>query len=200
MPRTSWFAEEAKRAYGDVIPIPSPRADRARAGCAGAGGRVARWRAEYRHGAGPRDWRRADGKPVVRKLSFTGSAEVGALLYAQSAPTIRKLSLELGGNAPFIVFDDADLDQAVQDAIDSKFRNAGQTCVCANRFYVQAGIYDRFVDAFAKAADALKLGRGDDPASPIGLLIDDKAGAKVRSHIEDAIGKGAASHPLQYYR
>ncbi len=128
--------------------------------------------------------------PVVRKLSFTGSTEVGAQLYAQCAPTIKKLSLELGGNAPFIVFDDADLDAAVAGAIQSKFRNAGQTCVCANRFYVQAGIHDRFVAAFARAAEALVVGAGGDPASQIGPLIDDAAIAKVEAHIADAIAHG----------
>jgi len=128
--------------------------------------------------------------PVVRKLSFTGSTEIGALLYAQSAPTIKKLSLELGGNAPFIVFDDADLDRAVEGAIQSKFRNAGQTCVCANRFYVQAAIYDRFVAAFARAADALVVGPGSDPTAQIGPLIDDAAVAKVREHLADALAKG----------
>ena len=141
------------------------------------------------------------GSPVVRKLSFTGSTEVGAQLYAQCAPTIKKLSLELGGNAPFIVFDDADLDGAVEGAIQSKFRNAGQTCVCANRFYVQAGIHDRFVAAFARAAEALVVGPGADPASQIGPLIDDAAIAKVEAHLADAIAKGAtvesggARHP-----
>ena len=128
--------------------------------------------------------------PVVRKLSFTGSTEVGALLYAQCAPTIKKLSLELGGNAPFIVFDDADLDAAVEGAIQSKFRNAGQTCVCANRFHVQAGIHDRFVSAFARAAGALVVGPGNDPASQIGPLIDDAAVAKVEAHLADAIAQG----------
>ncbi len=129
--------------------------------------------------------------PVVRKLSFTGSTEVGAQLYAQCAPTIKKLGLELGGNAPFIVFDDADLDAAVAGAIQSKFRNAGQTCVCANRFYVQAGIHDRFVAAFAAAADALVVGAGDAPGVEIGPLVDDAAAAKVREHVEDALARGA---------
>ena len=130
------------------------------------------------------------GSPVVRKLSFTGSTAVGAELYAQCAPTIKKLSLELGGNAPFIVFGDADLDGAVEGAIQSKFRNAGQTCVCANRFYVQADIHDRFVAALARAAEALIVGPGADPASQIGPLIDDAAVAKVEAHLADAIAKG----------
>lgn len=129
--------------------------------------------------------------PVVRKLSFTGSTEVGARLFAQSAPTIKKLSLELGGNAPFIVFDDADLDAAVEGAIASKFRNAGQTCVCANRFYVQAGIHDRFVDALARATAALVVAPGDEPASQVGPLIDAAAVAKVEAHVADAVAKGA---------
>ncbi|WP_143068907.1 NAD-dependent succinate-semialdehyde dehydrogenase [Solimonas aquatica] len=129
--------------------------------------------------------------PVVRKLSFTGSTEVGAKLYEQSAPTIKKLSLELGGNAPFIVFDDADLDAAVIGAIQSKFRNAGQTCVCANRLYAQAGIYETFVAKLSAAVAALKIGAGNAPGTEIGPLIDEKAVAKVREHIADATAKGA---------
>jgi len=129
--------------------------------------------------------------PVVRKLSFTGSTEVGAKLYAQSAATIKKLSLELGGNAPFIVFDDADIDAAVDGAIQSKFRNAGQTCVCANRFYVQAGVHDQFVEAFGRAAAALVVAPGDVPGAQVGPLIDDAAANKVEQHIADALGKGA---------
>ena len=129
--------------------------------------------------------------PVVRKLSFTGSTEVGAKLYAQSAPTIKKLSLELGGNAPFIVFDDADLDAAVAGAIQSKFRNAGQTCVCANRIYVQDAVHDVFVEKLARATEALKVGPGDQSGVEIGPVIDDKAVAKVEAHIRDAVSKGA---------
>ena len=128
---------------------------------------------------------------VVRKLSFTGSTEIGAKLYAQSAPTIKKLSLELGGNAPFIVFDDADLDAAVTGAIQSKFRNAGQTCVCANRIYAQAGIHDAFVEKLAVATKALKVGPGTEAGVEIGPLIDVRAVAKVEEHIADAIAKGA---------
>jgi len=127
----------------------------------------------------------------VRKLSFTGSTEIGARLYAQCAPTIKKLSLELGGNAPFIVFDDADLDAAVAGAMQSKFRNAGQTCVCANRIYAQSGIHDAFVERLVAATAALKVGAGSEPGTDIGPLIDDKALAKVREHIGDATGKGA---------
>ena len=129
--------------------------------------------------------------PVVRKLTFTGSTEIGAKLYEQSAPTIKKLSLELGGNAPFIVFDDADLDAAVAGAIASKYRNAGQTCVCANRLYVQAGIHDRFVEALAKAVDGLVVGSGLDQATTIGPLIDEAAVAKAQQHVDDAVAKGA---------
>ncbi len=129
--------------------------------------------------------------PVVRKLSFTGSTEVGAKLYAQSAPTIKKLSLELGGNAPFIVFDDADLDAAVAGAIQSKFRNAGQTCVCANRIYVQDGVHDAFVEKLARATAALKVGPGTAEGVQVGPLIDEKALTKVEAHIEDAVSKGA---------
>jgi succinate-semialdehyde dehydrogenase/glutarate-semialdehyde dehydrogenase len=146
--------------------------------------------------------------PIVRKLSFTGSSQVGALLYAQCAPTIKKLSLELGGNAPFIVFDDADIDVAVAGAIHGKFRNAGQTCVCANRFYVQSGIYDRFVKAFAQAASALTVGAGDIPDVDFGPLIDDAAIAKVEHHVADALtfgGRlltGGERHPAgaRFYR
>jgi succinate-semialdehyde dehydrogenase/glutarate-semialdehyde dehydrogenase len=128
---------------------------------------------------------------VVRKISFTGSTEIGAKLYEQSAPTIKKLSLELGGNAPFIVFDDADLDAAVAGAIQSKFRNAGQTCVCANRIYAQAGIYDVFLAKLATATAALKVGSGSEPGTDIGPLIDEKAVEKVSEHIADATNKGA---------
>jgi succinate-semialdehyde dehydrogenase/glutarate-semialdehyde dehydrogenase len=128
---------------------------------------------------------------TVRKLSFTGSTDVGAKLYAQSAPSIKKLSLELGGNAPFIVFDDADLDAAVVGALASKFRNAGQTCVCANRIYAQAGIYDAFVEKLAAATARLKVAPGTEAGSEIGPLIDDKAVAKVREHIDDAVSGGA---------
>jgi succinate-semialdehyde dehydrogenase/glutarate-semialdehyde dehydrogenase len=128
---------------------------------------------------------------IVAKLSFTGSTEVGAKLFAQCAPTIKKMSLELGGNAPFIVFDDADLDAAVVGAIQSKFRNAGQTCVCANRIYAQAGIYDAFVEKLSAATAKLKVAPGNEAGSEIGPLIDDKAVAKVREHIDDAVSKGA---------
>jgi len=129
--------------------------------------------------------------PVVRKLSFTGSTETGAQLIAQCAPTVKKLSMELGGNAPFIVFDDADLDAAVAGAMASKYRNTGQTCVCANRLLVQDGVYDAFVEKLATAVGQLKVGNGVDPGVTQGPLIDQAALAKVTELIADAIGKGA---------
>jgi succinate-semialdehyde dehydrogenase/glutarate-semialdehyde dehydrogenase len=128
---------------------------------------------------------------VVRHLSFTGSTEVGRILAAQCAPTIKKISLELGGNAPFIVFDDADLDSAVEGAMVSKYRNAGQTCVCANRFYVQAGVYDAFVEKLAAKAGGVVVGNGFTPGVNQGPLIDDQAIAKVEAHVADALSKGA---------
>jgi len=129
--------------------------------------------------------------PIVRKLSFTGSTAVGRLLMEQCAPTIKKLSLELGGNAPFIVFDDADLDAAVEGAITSKYRNAGQTCVCANRIYVQDGVYDSFASKLVEAVRKLKVGNGADDGVTQGPLIEEKAVVKVEEHIADALGKGA---------
>ncbi|TAK75139.1 MAG: NAD-dependent succinate-semialdehyde dehydrogenase [Aquabacterium sp.] len=128
---------------------------------------------------------------VVRHLSFTGSTEVGRILMSQCAPTIKKLSLELGGNAPFIVFDDADLESAVEGALASKYRNAGQTCVCANRLYAQAGIYERFVARLAERVKEFKVGPGTEAGVTIGPLIDDQALAKVKEHVEDARAKGA---------
>ncbi|WP_286787850.1 MULTISPECIES: NADP-dependent succinate-semialdehyde dehydrogenase [unclassified Pseudomonas] len=129
--------------------------------------------------------------PTVRKLSFTGSTEIGAKLMEQCSPGIKKVSLELGGNAPFIVFDDADLDAAVQGALISKYRNAGQTCVCVNRIYVQDGVYDAFAEKFKAAVEKLKVGNGLEEGVAIGPLIDDKAAAKVKEHIEDAVSHGA---------
>jgi succinate-semialdehyde dehydrogenase/glutarate-semialdehyde dehydrogenase len=129
--------------------------------------------------------------PLVRKLSFTGSTEVGRHLMQQTASTVKKVSMELGGNAPFIVFDDADLDAAVEGAIASKFRNAGQTCVCANRLYVQAKVYNAFADKLAEAMRALKVGPGDQEGVRIGPLIDEAAVAKVHEHLADATTKGA---------
>jgi len=129
--------------------------------------------------------------PAVRKVSFTGSTEIGKLLMAQSASTVKKLSLELGGNAPFIVFEDADLDAAVEGAIASKYRNTGQTCVCANRLLVQDRVYDAFAGKLAEAVKRLTPAPGMDPGSTQGPLIDDRAVEKVESHIADATAKGA---------
>jgi succinate-semialdehyde dehydrogenase/glutarate-semialdehyde dehydrogenase len=129
--------------------------------------------------------------PIVRKLTFTGSTEVGAELYRQSAPTVKKLALELGGNAPFIVFDDADLDAAVEGLLIAKFRNNGQTCVCANRIYVQDGVYEAFAARVAEAVGGLKTGNGMDSGVTLGPLIDASALAKVQEHVADALAKGA---------
>ena len=138
---------------------------------------------------------------VVRHISFTGSTEVGRILMAQSAPTVKKMSLELGGNAPFIVFDDADIDSAVEGALASKYRNAGQTCVCANRFYVQDGVYDQFVAKFSAKVKTLKVGNGFEDGVMQGPLIEDAAVHKVKRHVADAIAKGGkvmvGGHALQ---
>jgi succinate-semialdehyde dehydrogenase / glutarate-semialdehyde dehydrogenase len=140
--------------------------------------------------------------PTVRKLSFTGSTAVGRLLMQQCAPTIKKLSLELGGNAAFIVFDDADLDAAVEGALASKYRNAGQTCVCANRLYVQDGVYEQFAQKLVAAVGKLKVGKGTEAGVNQGPLIEEKAVLKVEQHIADALSKGAhlmtggKRHPL----
>jgi succinate-semialdehyde dehydrogenase / glutarate-semialdehyde dehydrogenase len=235
-----WFAEEAKRIYGDVIgdPIPGSRilvykqpigvvasitpwnfpaamitrkcAPALAAGCpvvirpASQTPFSALALAELADRAGippgvvnvitgpSRDMgAELTSNPIVRKLSFTGSTEVGKLLMQQCAGTVKKVSLELGGNAPFIVFDDADLDSAVEGAIASKYRNAGQTCVCANRFLVQEGIYDAFSERFAKAVSELKVADGMDPSSQQGPMIDSAAVEKVKEHVADAIAKGA---------
>lgn len=127
---------------------------------------------------------------VVRHISFTGSTEVGRILMAQSAPSVKKLALELGGNAPFIVFDDADIDSAVEGAMASKYRNAGQTCVCANRIYVQDGVYDQFVEKFAAKVKLLKVGNGFEDGVVQGPLIEDAAVDKVQRHVDDALAKG----------
>jgi len=127
---------------------------------------------------------------TVRHISFTGSTEVGRILMAQSAPSIKKLALELGGNAPFIVFDDADIDSAVEGAMASKYRNAGQTCVCANRIYVQDAVYDEFVQKFAAKVKALKVGNGFEDGVMQGPLIEDAAVEKVQRHVQDALAKG----------
>ena len=140
--------------------------------------------------------------PAVRKLSFTGSTAIGKLLMAQCAPTLKKVSLELGGNAPFIVFDDADLERAVEGALVAKFRNAGQTCVCVNRFLVQDGIHDAFVARLAERVAQLKVGSGFDEGVTQGPLINERAVAKVEDHVRDALARGARllcggeRHPL----
>lgn len=129
--------------------------------------------------------------PAVRKITFTGSTRVGKLLYEQSAATMKRMSMELGGNAPFIVFDDADLDRAVEGAIAAKYRNSGQTCVCTNRFYIQDGVYDAFADKFAARVAQLKVGNGFEPGVEQGPLINEAAVKKVQEHIDDALAKGA---------
>jgi succinate-semialdehyde dehydrogenase/glutarate-semialdehyde dehydrogenase len=129
--------------------------------------------------------------PIVRKLTFTGSTEIGIKLMSQCAPTVKKLSLELGGNAPFIVFEDADLDAAVQGAIMSKYRNAGQTCVCANRMLVQESVYDAFAEKLGNAVAALKVGNGIEAGVTQGPLIDESAVLKVEELLDDATAKGA---------
>ncbi|MEX4009601.1 NAD-dependent succinate-semialdehyde dehydrogenase [Neoaquamicrobium sediminum] len=128
--------------------------------------------------------------PLVKKITFTGSTEVGKILIEKSASTVKKVSMELGGNAPFLIFDDADIDRAVEGAIVAKYRNSGQTCVCTNRFFVQSGIYDRFVEKFADASKKLKVGPGLEDGTQQGPLIDDKAVEKVEEFISDAQAKG----------
>jgi succinate-semialdehyde dehydrogenase/glutarate-semialdehyde dehydrogenase len=129
--------------------------------------------------------------PTVRKLGFTGSTEVGKLLMAQCARQVKKVSLELGGNAPFLIFDDADLDEAVAGALLCKFRNSGQTCIAANRILVQDAVHDEFVDRLSRAVTALEVGPGTDPDVKVGPLIDEQALAKVERHVADAVGAGA---------
>src|SRR5207245_5111119 len=129
--------------------------------------------------------------PLVRKLGLTGSTEVGKLLMAQCAAQVKKVSLELGGNAPFIVFDDADLDEAVAGALICKYRNSGQTCISANRILVQAGIHDEFVSRLGEAASALKVGNGLEPETQVGPLIEQAAIDKVQRHVADAVERGA---------
>jgi succinate-semialdehyde dehydrogenase/glutarate-semialdehyde dehydrogenase len=234
-----WFAEEAKRAYGDVIPttandrryvvtkepigvvacitpwnFPIAMITR-KAGPAIAAGCTVVLKpseltpysafalAELAERAGlpkgvlnivtgdaPAIGKELTGNPVVRKLGFTGSTAVGKLLMSQCAGTVKKVSLELGGNAPFIVFDDADLDAAVEGAIASKYRNTGQTCVCANRILVQDKVYDAFAEKFAAAVRKLNPAPGTDPTASQGPLIEDDAVAKVERHIADAVAKG----------
>jgi len=246
-----WFAEEAKRVYGDVIP--SPTNDRrllVLKQAIGVVGAITPWNfpnamitrkvspglaagctfvlkpaeqtpfsalalAELAHRAGiPRGVLNivtgdavAIGKelcasPIVRKVTFTGSTEVGRILMRQSADTIKKMSLELGGNAPFIVFDDADLDAAAEGALASKYRNAGQTCVCANRIYVQDAVYDAFAAKLAEKIRGFKVGKGTEPGVTIGPLIDEQGLRKVEEHVADAVAQGAKvvlgghRHPL----
>lgn len=234
-----WFAEEARRAYGDVVP--SPWADRrifvtkepvgviaaitpwnfpssmlARkiapaiaAGCTAVVKPASQtpysglaWGALCEEvgipkgvvniltGAAGEIGDEICENPIVKKITFTGSTEVGKVLIAKSAGTVKKVSMELGGNAPFVVFDDADLDRAVEGAIAAKFRNSGQTCVCTNRFFVQAGVYDAFVEKFSAATNALKVGSGLDAGVQQGPLIDGRAVEKVEELIADAKDKG----------
>jgi len=129
--------------------------------------------------------------PIIRKISFTGSTAVGKLLMEQSSKTLKRMSLELGGNAPFIVFDDANLKAAVIGAMQSKFRNTGQTCVCTNRFYVQAGIYEKFIEALTEEVKKLRVGNGLEGDTDQGPLITSNAVDKVEKHISDAVSKGA---------
>ena len=246
-----WFAEEGKRAYGDVIP--QPLSDRRivvtkepvgvvgmitpwnfpnamitrKAGPALAAGctviarpatatpfsALALCELGERAGIPPGVFNVITGpsgevggeitaNPIVRKLSFTGSTEVGKILLKQCAQTVKKVSMELGGNAPFIVFDDADMDSAISGAIASKYRNTGQTCVCANRFLVQDSVYDTFAERLAEASSKLVVGPGLEGETQQGPLIDDAAVAKVEEHIQDAVDKGATviqggkRHPL----
>jgi succinate-semialdehyde dehydrogenase/glutarate-semialdehyde dehydrogenase len=235
-----WFAEEAKRVYGDVIP--SPTSDKRLIVIKqpiGVVGAITPWNfpnamitrkvspglaagctivlkpaeqtpfsalalAELAARAGfpkgvlnivtgdaPSIGRELCTNPTVRKITFTGSTEVGRILMKQSAEQVKKLGLELGGNAPFIVFDDADLDAAASGAIVSKYRNNGQTCVCANRIYVQDKVYDAFAEKLAEKVRALKVGKGTEPGAVLGPLIDDAAVAKVEEHVADAKAKGA---------
>ncbi|WP_395451067.1 NAD-dependent succinate-semialdehyde dehydrogenase [Aminobacter sp. UC22_36] len=234
-----WFAEEARRAYGDVVP--SPWADRRilvtkepvgviaaitpwnfpssmlsrKLGPALAAGCTAvvkpasqtpysglAWGALCEEVGFPKGvvnvltgsageiGDEICANPLVKKITFTGSTEVGKMLIAKSASTVKKVSMELGGNAPFLVFDDADIDRAVEGAITAKFRNSGQTCVCTNRFFAQAGIYDKFVAKLAEASNKLKVGSGLDAGVQQGPLIDEKAVEKVEEFIADATAKG----------
>src|SRR5690606_37473771 len=129
--------------------------------------------------------------PRVRKVTFTGSTEVGRILYRQAADTVKRISLELGGHAPLIVFDDADLDVAVKQTVACKYRNAGQTCVCTNRIYVQRGVAEEFTRAFAAASQAMKVGDPMEDDTDVGPLVDAQGLDKVRSHLDDAVSKGA---------
>ncbi len=195
-----WFAEEAKRMYGDVIP--GHQADKrilvlrqpvSALALAELGDRAGIPKGVFNviTGSAAAIGGEMTSNPTVRKLTFTGSTEIGKKLMAQCAGTVKKISLELGGNAPFIVFDDADLDAAVQGAIASKYRNTGQTCVCANRLLVQAGVYDEFAGKLSEAVGKLRVGDGLAGVTDQGPLIDAKAVAKIEEHIADAVAKGA---------
>jgi succinate-semialdehyde dehydrogenase / glutarate-semialdehyde dehydrogenase len=235
-----WFAEEARRAYGETIPSPwSDRRIMVTKEPVGVVGAITPWNfpssmiarklgaalaagctivikpAELTPYSGlawgvlcakagipdgvvnivtgdaPAIGAELTSNPLVRKITFTGSTPVGKLLTRESAATMKRVSMELGGNAPYIVFDDADLDRAVAGAMMAKYRNAGQTCVCTNRFYVQAGIYDAFAERFAAEVAKVKVGNGFDDGVQIGPLIDARALAKVEAHLEDAVSKGA---------
>lgn len=235
-----WFAEEAKRAYGDVIPSPflhsqiivtkhpigivaaitpwnfpaamitRKMAPALAAGCAciikpaleTPYTALALADLALRAGVSPTQLSVLTGdaeelcevllsSKLVKKISFTGSTAIGKLLYQQAAPTLKKLALELGGNAPFIVFDDAHLEDAVEGALMAKFRNAGQTCVCVNRFYVHTTVYDQFIERFTKKINELTLGDGLDPHTHIGPLISQRACEKVQAHVDNAIQQGA---------
>lgn len=238
-----WYAEEAKRAYGDVIPthkvdarvmvtrqpvgvvgaitpwnFPNAMITRKVAPALAAGCTVVLKPAEDTPlsalalmelaekagipagvlnivtcdiGNAPEVGKALTDSDVVRKISFTGSTQVGKLLAAQSADTVKKVSLELGGNAPFIVFASADLDKALEGAIGSKFRNAGQTCICANRLYVHEDVYEEFSTRFAEKVSAMKVAPGDEKGAIVGPLINKKAIAKVDEHVKDAVAKGA---------
>ena len=235
-----WFAEEARRVYGDVIPAPTgDRRILTLKEPVGVCGAITPWNFPYAmvtrkvapalaagctmvlkpaeqtplcalalgvlaQQAGIPDGvfnivtgdpvaigKALTDSPVVRKISFTGSTQVGRLLMRQSADTLKKLSLELGGNAPFIVYDDADLDAAVAGLMIAKFRNAGQACIAANRVYVQRGVYEDFAARLARAVSELRVGNGAEPGVEIGPLIDDAAIAKVEAHVQDALRHGA---------
>jgi succinate-semialdehyde dehydrogenase / glutarate-semialdehyde dehydrogenase len=235
-----WFAEEAQRVYGDVIPSPWPgRRILVTKEPVGVVGAITPWNfpssmiarklgpalaagctivikpamqtpysglawgvlceaagipagvVNVITGSATKIGGELTGNPLVRKITFTGSTPIGKLLVEQSAKTLKKVSMELGGNAPFIVFDDADVDRAIEGAMIAKYRNSGQTCVCTNRFLVQSGVHDAFVAKLAAASNALKVGNGMEPGVQQGPLIDDRAVAKVEEHIQDALSKGA---------
>lgn len=235
-----WYAEEGKRAYGDVIPgpaadrriivtkepvgvcaaitpwnFPSSMIGRKVGAALGAGCSIVIKPASQTPysafalcvlaeeagvpaglvsvvtGSASEIGKEMTTNPIVRKFSFTGSTEIGRLLMSQCAEQVKKVSLELGGNAPFIVFNDADLDAAVEGAMMSKYRNAGQTCVCANRIYVQDEVYDAFAEKFVAAVNKIKVGDGTQEGVTQGPLIDDDAVVKVQEHIDDAVSKGA---------